>query len=133
MKSSYKLFSVFWDHKDTTDICKCPYLDVPYSFDYKDSLCLLDDLDCYRTIKISELLDIDNEDEWYSICNQLRLFNRIALVIDYLTVPSSLISSQYYLKRLCQIYHALLLDVPDAMIVVNIPENLRDSWIKLTA
>ena len=133
MKSSYKLFSIFWDRKGTEDISKCPSIDVTYSFDYKERFCLLDELGCYRTIKISELLAIDNEDEWVSIRNQLRLFRRIAIEIDYLTDSSSLVSSVFYKKRLCQIYHALLQELPNATVVVHIPKSLQTSWLKLTA
>ncbi len=128
MKSSYKLFGTFWDHKAGVDFSECVVIPFKYGIDYRHPYCLFDLFGEYRTIRISEMLSVDSEEGWQSVCDQLRGYNHIALVIDYITDISSNAASLFYKRKACQIYHALQNAAPDACIVIQVPPDNTAVW-----
>lgn len=131
MKSSYKLFGTFWDHKTGVDISECVVIPFEYGIDYRHPYCLFDLFGECRTIRLSELLSVDSEEGWQSVCAQLRGYNHIALKIDYITDMSSNAASIFYKRKVSQIYHALQGAVPDASIVIQVPSDYLTSWSDL--
>lgn len=128
MKNSYKVYGVFWDHQEWTPFDSLVVTPYTYGFDYKEKSCLFDLVGMYRSIKISELLSVESADEWNRICENLAKYSRIAVEIDYVTSPESMIACSFYRKRLCQIHYALKQKLPSAEIVIQIPDENRTSW-----
>ncbi|MCR5593321.1 MAG: hypothetical protein K6F79_06205 [Saccharofermentans sp.] len=133
MKSSYKLFGIFWDHKAGVDFRECVVSPFKYGIDYRHPYCLFDLVGEYRNIRISEMLSVDSEEEWQCVCNQLRGYNHVALIIDYITDVSSAVASLFYIRKVCQIYHSLQITFPDACIVIQVPPDNSDAWNELQA
>ena len=131
MKSTYKLFGVFWEHKESGDIKACRVVQLTNGFDYKMPFCLFDLMDEYRTIGIKELLSVENETEFDYICSNLRNYTKIALLLDYATCYSSKVASIFYLKKLSQIYYALQTALPECDIVIATSTEKTNDWIAL--
>ncbi|MBR5181234.1 MAG: hypothetical protein IKW88_03175 [Clostridiales bacterium] len=128
MKSTYKLFGIYWDHKTSIDFDDCNVIQGNEGIDYKQQFCLFDFVGEYRTINISELICIENSLEFDTICNKLRGFSRIAINIDFITSHNSILSSKFYKKRICQIIYALQNELPDSLIVVQVPCDKTSEW-----
>ena len=128
MKSSYLLYGTYWDHKPSTDIDVLNFIPYIQGVDYCQPFCIFDLLGEYRTIRISELLSIEKDDDWILLCNQLRKFKNIAISIDYLPHMSSRESSLFFKKRLRQIYRALQNELTDASIVLQVPPKYIVEW-----
>lgn len=128
MKSSYKLFGTFWDHKPGIEFKECVVIPFKYGIDYRHPYCLFDLVGEYRTVRISEMLSVDSEEGWQFVCDQLRGYNHIALIIDYITDVSCFSASMFYMRKVCQIYRALQNAAPDARIVIQIPADNTASW-----
>ena len=128
MKSSYKLYGTYWDHKDSIDISECIVIPSTQGLNYKHPFCLLDLFDEYRTIGIGELLSIDNCESFDSVCNTLSHYKNIAITIDYMPSLVSPTASEFYEKKLCQIYFALQQALPNSRIVIQVPSNNVPEW-----
>ncbi|MBR6475264.1 MAG: hypothetical protein IKS98_07415 [Lachnospiraceae bacterium] len=128
MKSTYKLFGIFWDHKASVDFKDIEAINGNLGLDYKQPFCLFDFIGEYRTVNISELICIENSMEFDSLCNKLRSFHRIAINVDYITCSSSITSSRFYKKRICQIFYAIQQALPDSYIVIQIPYDKLPDW-----
>ncbi|MBR6254152.1 MAG: HEPN domain-containing protein [Clostridiales bacterium] len=133
MKSSYKLYGVFWDHCEEAAFEGIKALPFTNGIDYRSDFSLYDLLGMYRTIKISELLSVERDEEWNSICFNLERHSKIAVVIDYVTSPESRIACSFYRKRVSQIYYALKQRFRQAEIVVQVPDENKASWQNLKA
>ena len=128
MKSTYKLFGIYWDHKTSIDFDDCIVIHGNGGIDYKQPFCLLDYVGEYRVINISELICVESSLEFEALCNKLRGFSRIAINIDYITSHNSISSSKFYKKRICQIIYALQHELPDSFIVVQVPCDKASDW-----
>lgn len=131
MKSTYKLFGILWDHKDIGDALLCEVCRNKGEFDYKEEWCLFDILGEKRTIKISEILSINDERTWEEVLNKLRCHSGIAIVIDYLPSSKSVASSTLYRRRLSQIYYSLIHALPDCQFSFYISDENLDAWFSL--
>lgn len=131
MKSSYKLFGIYWDHKPNTDFNKCKIVSFKQGIDYKHPYCLFDLVGEYRTINISEILSIENDEAWRLLSDQLKRYKNIAIKIDFITKSSSQVASVFYKKKLCQIYYALQQELPNASIVIQVPPENAVEWESL--
>ena len=119
MKSTYKLFGVFWDRKEIIDtkfavVRKCrSILDYRYVRE-------LFDVDGYvRKIKISELLKANFENEVKAIVKQLRYCDKIVGVIDYFPRVNNGVLRKFARKRILQVLNYLRKELPNAKICVN--------------
>ena len=131
MKSTYKLFGTYWDHRKSIYLDEIPIGQFRYRNDYKYPYCLFDLIGECRTISISELLSIEKDEEFISICCRLSRYKLIAIVLDYITNPASLISSEFFMKRMGQIYYSLQYALPDSKIVIQIPSEKIAEWDEL--
>ena len=132
MKTSYKLFGIYWDHKSSVDFQEIAIIPYKPRIDYKAGYCLFDIIGEFRAIKFSELLSVETDDKWISICTKLKNIGKIAIEIDYVPFPSE-ISSAFFLKKLCQIYYALQHDNPDSQLAIQIPPESSDPWQEILA
>lgn len=128
MKSTYKLFGVFLDHKPGIELCECEVIFSDLGLDYKHPFCLFDYFDEYRTVKITELLSVENIEEWEHIRALLCCYERIAIKIDYIPDMSSRSAVLFYKKKLSQIYYALRDELPGAGIVIQVPSDKVTEW-----
>ena len=131
MKSTYKLFGIFWDHYESVDFNDLVVVQSNKGINYRQSYCLFDIIGEYRTINISELMCVESSIEFESIRNRLRKCPRIAINIDYIILHTSLISSKFYKKRICQIYCALQQTLPDSRVVIQVPYDKLSDWSDL--
>lgn len=128
MKSTYKLFGIYWDRKKSVCFEGIEVIKGNQGFDYRQPFCLFDIFDEYRTVNISELLCVVNDSEFDSLCNELRKFHRIAINVDYITCISSISSSRFYKKRICQIFFAIQQALPDSCVVIQVPYDKISEW-----
>ncbi len=131
MKSTYKLFGIFWDHKASGEFNDIEVINGNIGIDYKQPICLFDFIGEYRTVNISELICIENSLDFDSLCNKIRSFYRIAIKVDFITPGSSIVSSRFYKKRICQIFYAIQQALPDSCVVIIVPYDKLSDWSAL--
>lgn len=131
MKSTYKLFGIYWDHKTGVDFEDIEVINGDRGVDYRQPFCLFDVFGEYRTVNISELICVENAMEFDSICNKLKNFYRVAINVDYITCRGSISSSRFYKKRICQIFFAMQQALPDSCVVIQVPYDKLSDWIAL--
>lgn len=131
MKSTYKLFGIFWDHYESVDFNDLVVVQGNKGINYRQSYCLFDIIGEYRTINISELMCVESSIEFESIRNRLRKYPQIAINIDYIISHNSLISSKFYKRRICQIYCALQQSLTDSCVVIQVPYDKLSDWSAL--
>lgn len=128
MKSSYKLFSIIWDHKEQADDSRLVEVPFSNSVDYKETFCLFDITGDYRSVNFSELLSVEETERWDSICCRLGRFSKVAVVMDYIVSSKSEVSVTLYLKRFRQIVFALQKRLPSSEIVIQVPDEMIEHW-----
>lgn len=133
MKSTYKLYGIFWDHRPLATINKWDISGFSHFFDYRTDFCLFDFLEEYRTIKISELLSVNSDKEWSQICSYLSLCENVAIVIDYIPLKRSIASSAFYRRRVRQIYYVLQHEFAFSKLIIQVPLNCADNWYDVMA
>lgn len=128
MKSTYKLFGIYWDHKTGVDFEDIEVINGDRGVDYRQPFCLFDVFGEYRFVNISELICVENALEFDTLCSKLRSFHRIAINIDFITCSNSISSSKFFKKRVCQIVFAMQQALPDTCVVIQVPYDRLSEW-----
>lgn len=117
MKSTYTLPGVFWDRKPESDIPKptaynllVPEAGLPY--------CLFDVGGTQRSIRLTELFDVSNQNDMDRIAAKLMGCDTIAVIIDYQPQNAGSIQREFYRKRVRQIISLLETLPPGARVTI---------------
>lgn len=118
MKSTYHLLGVFWDHRveSTMPLDAAPY-DITYA-PIGTPICLFDHNGERRTIDLTRLLSINDQNDADHVIAQLRGCSNIAVIVDYRPSGGGITQRDFYTHRLRQALRLLEDHIPHACIVL---------------
>lgn len=121
MKGTYKLVGVFWDGRPEIirNVAVKPY-DMFY-LSLSSQPCLFDLIECKRQIKLSQLLQIQNQEEAAVIIEKLVDCKSVAIVADYIPKVKSSVHCRFFEHRLLQVLGYLSTALPETEILLMEP------------
>ena len=119
MKSTYKLFSVFWDRREVVNFQFPVVRNYWEILDYHYERELFDVKKFVRKITISKLLNEDDGERISCILHRLKHCSKIIVVIDYFPKVKNIVIQKFIQKRILQVLNFLQKEIPKAKICVT--------------
>ena len=125
MTKDYYLLGKLWDKKALPDSVEFINGIPSQVFDYRQGRNLFDINQLIRSIKSSELFEIEAQDELNQIINILKNCNKTYIVIDNEPSTKTEIVQLFYAHRVLQIYKEICTSCEGNQVVIVASDNVR--------
>lgn len=118
MSAKYELIGKYWDEQKIEKKRKWKTIDFSEVYtNYTNQLSLFDLGKVKKKIMASELLNVNNDRDFYNIYNRTSNCNSLALVLNNEDCLTSTIVKDFYYKRLNDVAQKLKNENPDIEII----------------